>query len=140
MGIAVPLQCTSSAQAIPWYSWGCGWKRCAAEAWSRQLGALERCSVKGEYFPVHQQLWLLQLFSVRLLSKAFHQELSRESGVVGIMAVPHTIHPKTGGSPMRGGRFSWRKRAFEKVPNKSCAHFSSAAGLVLVPLALQRVT
>lgn len=66
-------------------------------AWSGQLGALQGCSVKGEYFPLHQQLWLVQLFSVRLVSKVFHQELNRESGVVGIMAVPHTVHPKTGG-------------------------------------------
>lgn len=66
--------------------------------------------------------------------------------MLGIMALPHTILPKTGVSLTRAGWwmadgfFREQKKALEKAANKSCAHFSSAAGLVLLPLTLQRVT
>lgn len=58
---------------------------------------LQRRSDKGGYFPLDQQRLLLQLLSVTstsLFCKAFHQDPSGESGMVGITALPCTIRPK----------------------------------------------
>lgn len=124
----------SSAQGVPCASWECGGRHCAPKAWSS--------SGHWENIQSRESVCLsTRSFGFSSCSQ-FHQELSRESAVLGIRALPRTTHPNYpdhGGWLVADGIFT-AKKAPEKVANKSCAHFSSAAGLVLVSLALQRVT
>lgn len=121
----------SSAQGVPCASWGCGGRHCAPKAWSSSGhwgNTQSRESVSHS----------TRSFGFSSCSQ-FHQELSRESGVLRIMALPHTTHPNYPDPGWWLMDFQQKnKKAPEKVANKSfwagsCATCSPKGDLTAQP-------